>query len=130
MWTGYSCSTRRISVPPRLMTSSSGCGLKTTTGAGGALGAASVTGRPGCEQEGGVGVLLQETGGDGVGHRPLDGLLHDRRLVLAERQQDDALGLEDGADAHGQGLVRHVLLAEEAAGGVAARHGVEGGEAG
>ena len=56
---------------------------------------------------------------------PFDGPLHDRRLVLAEGHDDDLAGLEDGADAHGQGLVRHVLLAEEAAGGVAARHRIE-----
>ena len=81
--------------------------------------------RPASRRNGRVGVLLQEAGGDRVGRRPLDGLVHDRRLVLAEGQQDDLAGVEDGADAHRQGLVRHVLLAEEAAGGVAARHRVE-----
>ena len=77
------------------------------------------------EQEGRVGMLLQEAGGDGVGHLAFDGLLHDRRLVLAERHDDDLAGFEDRADAHRQRLVRHVLLAEEAAGGVAARHRIE-----
>ncbi len=77
------------------------------------------------EQERRVGMLLQEAGGDRVGHRPLDGLLHDRRLVLAEGHEHDLAGVEDGADAHGQRLVRHVLLAEEIAGRVAARHRVE-----
>ena len=84
-----------------------------------------LAGRRLVEEEGGVGMLLQEAGGDGVGDRPLDGPLHDRRLVLAEGQEHDLAGVEDGADAHRQGLVRHVLLAEETAGRVAARHRVE-----
>ena len=46
-------------------------------------------------------------------------------LVLAKRQQDDLACFENGADAHRQGLVRHIFLAKEAAGRVAPRHGVE-----
>src|SRR5262249_22722077 len=82
------------------------------------------------EDEGGVWMLLEEAGGDGVGDRSLDGPLDDWRFVLAERHDDDLAGFEDGADAHRQRLLRHVLLAEEAAGGVAARHRIERHEPG
>ena len=54
-----------------------------------------------------------------------DGLAHNRRLVLAERHDDDLAGFHDGADAHRQRLVRHVFLAEEIARSVAARHWIE-----
>ena len=82
--------------------------------------------RPGViEQKGRVVVLLQEAGGDGLGHVALDGPRHNGRFVLAEPHEDDLAGLQDGADAHRDGLLRHVVFAEKAAGGVAARHRVE-----
>ena len=39
------------------------------------------------------------------------------RLVLAERHQQHLAGVEDRAQAHRDGLRRHVLFAEEIAGG-------------
>src|SRR5262245_36650336 len=65
-------------------------------------------------------MLLEEAGGDGVGDGPLNRLLDDQGLVLAEREGNDLLGLQYGDDTHGEGLLRDVLLAEEAAGGVPA----------
>ena len=44
------------------------------------------------EDERRVGVLLQEAGGDRLGHVLLDGLAHDRGLVLAEGHDDDLAG--------------------------------------
>src|SRR5207248_9603436 len=75
--------------------------------------------------KGRVVMLLEEAGGDRLGGQILAGLLDDAGLALAEGQDEDLAGVEDVADAHGQGLDRHVLLAEEAGGGVAAGHRVE-----
>ena len=49
-------------------------------------------------------------------------------LVLAQGHQHDLAGFEDRAQAHRDGLRRHVLFAEEIAGGVAARDRVERGQ--
>src|SRR5262249_24387232 len=72
-----------------------------------------------------IGMLLKKAGGDRFGNGSFYSLLYDRRFVLAEGHDGDLPGFHDGADAHGQRLLRDVLLAEEAARGVAARHGVE-----
>src|SRR5262249_29135279 len=77
------------------------------------------------EQERGVGMLLQEAGRDAIGDRPLDRPLHRGGLVFAEAHQHDLAGVENGADAHRDGLLGYVLLAEEAAGRVLARHRIE-----
>ena len=70
-------------------------------------------------------MLLQKTGGDGIGDVFFDGLTNDRRLVLAKRHDDDFPRLHDRADAHRQRLLRHVLFAEKVRGGIAARHRIE-----
>ena len=54
-----------------------------------------------------------------------DGALHDGRLVLAGRDDRDLARVENRRDAHRDRFARHVLLAEEVGGRVAARHGVE-----
>ena len=81
--------------------------------------------RRGVEEDHRVGVLLQvarrHQRGDVALHDPRD----DRRLVLAEGQQDDAPRLEDGAHAHRDRASRHVLVAEEVARRVDARDAVE-----
>src|SRR5207244_7851709 len=71
-----------------------------------------------------------EAGGDRAGYLAFDRLLHHGRLVLAERQDDDLLGAQDGADAHRDRLLGHVLLAEKAVGRVPAGHRVERRQAG
>src|SRR5205823_9611176 len=53
-----------------------------------------------------------------------------RGLVFAEGHDDDLPGLQDGADAHRDRLVRHVLFAEKPAARVPAGNRVEGGQAG
>jgi len=45
--------------------------------------------------------------------------------VFAECQQQDLARLQDGANTHGQGTLRHVLFTEEVAGGILASHLVE-----
>ena len=47
------------------------------------------------------------------------------RLVLAERHQDHAAGVEDRADAHRDRPARHVFFAKEVAGRVDPRDVVE-----
>ena len=72
-----------------------------------------------------VRMLLQEAGGDRRRDFAFDRLGDDRRLVLAERQHDHLPCVENRADAHRDRPPRHVLLAEEIAGGVDPRHAVE-----
>src|SRR5262249_10842205 len=74
-----------------------------------------IAGRRLIDDERGVVVLLQEARRDDFGNLVLDRLANDRRLMLAERHDDDLARLHDRADAHRQGLVGYVLLAEEIA---------------
>ncbi len=68
----------------------------------------------------GVGVLLKETRRNGLGNRPLEGLGDDAGFALAEGQHENPPGLEDRADAHGNGATGDVGLAEKVAGCVVA----------
>ena len=70
-------------------------------------------------------MVLQEARGDGFRRRLFDRLVHDAGFMFAEGHEEDAAGVEDAGDAHREGVVRHVLLAEEAVGGVAAGDAVE-----
>ena len=56
---------------------------------------------------------LQRAGGHHAGHRTLDGLRHRFRLRLAARDQEQFARIEDRADAHGDGIHRHVFPAVE-----------------
>ncbi len=84
----------------------------------------------GVEEEFRGAMFLEEAGGDRGGHRAFDGLLHDLRFGFTEGEEEDALGGEDGADAHGDGAAGDELFAEEIAGGVESGDAVEGDEAG
>lgn len=64
----------------------------------------------------GIAVCLQERSRDGVAHLALDGFLDDAGLLLAPGHDEHALGLEDGAHAHGQAAGRHLLTVGEAVG--------------
>jgi hypothetical protein len=75
-------------------------------------------------------VALQETGGERVCRGFLHGVREHAGLGLAPGEEQDAARLEDGADAHGDGMAGDVGLAEEIAGGVAPGEGVERDEAG
>src|SRR5262245_35806199 len=70
-------------------------------------------------------MVLQEAGGDGVGHIAFDRLLNDGGLVVAEGQNDDFFRFENRTDSHRHGLVRHILLAEKPAGGIPGSDGSE-----
>ncbi len=84
-----------------------------------------LAGRRLIQQKRGIGVLLQKAGRDSLGHAPFRRLVHDGGLVLAEGHDGDLARLQDGADTHGQGLVRHVLFAEKIVGSIPARNRVE-----
>src|SRR5260370_30075967 len=75
-----------------------------------------------------IGMDLQKAGWHGIGRVVLGRLLHDRRFVVAESEQDDPLRFEDRTQAHGQGLLRHVLFAEETAARFGPRHRIERGQ--
>jgi hypothetical protein len=77
------------------------------------------------EHELGIGVRLQEAGGDDRGDFAFDSLLDDLRLAFAEGHQQDLLGLKNGANAHRDRAARDVVLVKEIAGGVAAGNLVE-----
>ncbi len=87
-----------------------------------------LAGRREIEIDGAVGVPLQERGGDVGLDLTLDGALHDRRLVLARRDQRDLARLEDRRDPHRDRLARHVVFAEEVGGRILAGDRVEGDE--
>ena len=82
-------------------------------------------GRRFVEQNFRVRMFLQEAGGESRRDLAFDRPGDDRRLVLAERQHDELPCGENRADAHRDRLPRHVLFAEEIAGGVEARDAVE-----
>ena len=82
------------------------------------------------EVDPGVVVILKEARGDRGGDGAFDGLGDDGGLALAEGHEDDLAGVEDRADAHGDGAGGHVLDAEEVAGGVHAGELVEPDHAG
>ena len=82
------------------------------------------------EVERGVGVPLQEGGGDFGVELPFDGTADDVGLVLAGGEDGDLAGLEDRGDAHGERLTGNVLLAEEVGGRVTPGNGVERDEPG
>ncbi len=81
------------------------------------------------EEAAGVGVALEEAGGDGFGFGAFDGAGGDVGFVATPGHDDEAAGLEDGADAHGDGEAGDVCFAEEVGGGVKAGDAVEGDEA-
>ena len=63
-------------------------------------------------------VALQERGGNVGRDVAFDRARHDRRLVLAGREQGDLFGIEDRGDARRERFPRHVLHSEEVGGGV------------
>src|SRR5690606_2580407 len=71
-----------------------------------------------------------EGGRDVVAHLALHRTAQYGRLVLAGGQHQDLARLQDGGDAHGDGLTRHVLLAKEIGRGVAPGDAVEGDQPG
>ncbi len=77
------------------------------------------------EMNGGVRMLLQVGRGDRTVDVALHRPTHDRRLVLAGRDQRDLARLEDGRDPHRDRLGGDVLGAEEVGGGGAACDRVE-----
>src|SRR2546428_427813 len=56
---------------------------------------------------------LEGAGGHHAGDRSLDGLGNGLGLVLAARHQDQLARVEDGPDAHGDRIDRHVLSGVE-----------------
>ncbi len=81
------------------------------------------------ENQRGIMMLLQKAGSDGFGWSVLRGLLDNRSFALAESQHVDAAGIQNGADAHRDGLIRDVLLAEKGVGGVPTSHRVQRNQA-
>lgn len=55
------------------------------------------------------GMALQAAERAVMGHRAFDGILQGTGLLGAECEDDDLLGTEDGGDAHGKGLLRHLV---------------------
>ena len=82
-------------------------------------------GRRGIEHEPRVRVVLKVRGRNVRVDLALDGSTHNGRLVLAEGQQDDAVGAHDCADTHGDRGSRDIPLTEKVAGRVHARDLVE-----
>ena len=72
-----------------------------------------------------VRMFLQEARGNRVRHRAFDRARDDGRLALAKRNHHHALGFENRAHAHRDRARRHVLFAEEIAGGVFTRDTIE-----
>ncbi len=75
-------------------------------------------------------VALQERRGDVGRDFALDRARHDRRLMLAGRQQRDLPGIEDRRDAHSERFARHIFYAEEVGRGVLPGQRVEHDDAG
>ena len=75
-------------------------------------------------------MFLEEAGGDGVGYLAFDSPLDDGSLMFAERHDDDLAGFQNSADTHSDGLVRHILFAEEITSRVSPGHWVERHQAG
>lgn len=81
------------------------------------------------EAEDGGGVELQGGGGVHRGDWAFDGLCHGVRFVFSRGEEDGFTGVEDGADAHGDDMEGHGVLAAEEAGVVLAGAGGEGFDA-
>ena len=73
-------------------------------------------------------MALQERRGDLEVDLSFDGAAHDRRLVLAGREDRDLPCVEDRGDAHRDRLLRYVLLAEEVSRRIPPRHAHRGDE--
>ena len=81
------------------------------------------------EHEDRVRVILQEARCDHIGDRFFDRTSDDARLVLAEGEEDDALRIEDRADAHRDRAARDVFIAKEITRRIEARDAIEGDQA-
>ena len=81
------------------------------------------------DEEGGVRVPLKERRRHLEVDLSLDGAAHDRRLVLARREDRDLARLENRGDTHRDRFLRHELLAEEVGRGISARDRIEVHEA-
>jgi len=65
------------------------------------------------DEHAGVGVVLQEAGGDHGGDLALDRFGEDRGFAFAKAHHNQAAGGEDRANAHRDRALGHVLDAEE-----------------
>ncbi len=82
------------------------------------------------QEKRGVGVPLEEGGGDLVVHLALDRAAHDLRLVLPGGEDEDLPCLQDGGHPHGDRLPGDVLLAEKVGGAILSSHQVESDQPG
>jgi hypothetical protein len=73
---------------------------------------------------------LQESSRNFAGDLAFYRFAHDGRFLGAPGHQDDLARFKDGANAHGDGLGGHVLLAAEIARSIAARKVVQGHQPG
>ena len=77
-----------------------------------------------------VGVVLEVAGRQRGEDGAFDRFLHHFCLVLAPGHEVDALGFQDGFDAHGDGAVRYFLFGGEVLEGVLSGHGIEAYQSG
>lgn len=72
-----------------------------------------------------MGEGLEDGGGDLGGDLAFDGLVDDVGFLLAQGEQEDFFGLDDGVDADADGLMGDVFYGTEIVLGVLAGYGMQ-----